>query len=1164
MAVEPEQSHLSFLANPTGDPAIDADLQYIRDLDWAKTAVGLISSWPRELLLLIHIAMISPQPQLFLLGSNSTVLYNTAYGRLLYDHHPLYQGRPISLNTALIQQLPEVDALSEYANKKSGFKSDQHIPFFFSRNGRLEEVFLSIITTGLPPSLGGFHATTYNVTRDVLDSRRERSLDKFRNACETASDLDMLWPAILKGISNGDGDISFAALYRIETNQASVNETGPSNNQANSLAFALSGTIGSFPTALLSTIEPSMDEAWVKSFFRSVDSRSPVLLQGENGTLPKEMCEASTSRCYGDICHQAVILPSVSNRTTDVRAVLIVGLAPRTPYDRHYQAWINTLHRDFSHEVISMANIEARSRTEKIRRESIAIGNDIFAKEEALKQQELARAAALEQLHLSESRLQEAVEAKRQQENAVMHCADSIAHSLSEVRLLLNQCEKRSTPDNDSSRTTDDLRDLNSSIGDAVDTIMACTMHQKRIIDDILSLSKLDSNLLEICPTVFHVKTFLNQVESTFRAEAVQAGVQLVAVADPSLSELGVDWIDADPGRVTQVLFNMIANAIKFTKDRPDERAVTVRIGVAAWPPTAIFDGLIKAVQKSEPTDQPVLEIEPSDGSVFLWFKVEDTGCGMDESTKARVFSQFTQNIPKTYSKYGGSGLGLSISKKLVGLLGGEIGFQSQQHIGSTFAFYAKASRALQPRPSLSTRSSEKSITIEGSTSPLPHAMGTAADVPPTIQSSILLVEDNMGYIVYTADNGQEAFDFIKTTQHWKGSTSSQPRIDEPCIDVILMDIEMPIVNGLECAAMIRAAQEDGSIDKHLHIIAVTANARPEQLKRARETGMDDAVPKPFRMSFNLDALFHDSDDLRPKTLKLSLSVPKASVVEPAGGLWQENAVDEEQEAKDGEEARLRAVVASLSQESDYWKAQAEERGKTIEDLDRKAAKITTGPDVTTDTVRRVNRLESEVTRLRSENTQLKDTLKTIEYENFNLGNQNDGKTRKLKGANKKVKNAKEVAGKEEGKAKDAQGDKQRHLVSERRMKKERGDALAALQQQRKLNGDLRAELEVEQSDAPHIHDAAADLNNTTAVILIQFDIRRTDWHQMHLTERFEEWYKDWKKASTGEVRKVVGSEGVDDEKKKLEKLYGDMIEMPDGYMETAAEHDGWCPKRAV
>ncbi|KAI4636964.1 hypothetical protein J4E93_010754 [Alternaria ventricosa] len=780
--------------------------------------------------------MISPQPQLFLLGSDSTVLYNTAYGRLLYDHHPQYQGRPISLNTALVQQLPLIDKLGECLRAKSDLHGEQKVPFFFSRNGRLEEVFLSITTTGLPPSLGGSHATAYNVTRDMLEFRRENSLDKFRSSCETAMDLDTLWPSILKGISNGDGDISFAALYRAETIGEHEKETASSEEQAPSPTFVLSGTVGSFPTAPPPRLEPIMDQGWVDAFYRSVNTRTPVLLQAEDGTLPQEI---------------------VSNRTANVHAALIVGLAPRTPYNRAYQAWIKTLHRDFSHEVISMANAEARSRTEKIRKERIARDEDVSTKEEALKQQEVARAAALEQLHLSESRLQQAVEAKRQQENAVMHCADSIAHSLSEVKLLLNQCENRGTPDNESSRTADDLRNLNSSMCDAVDTIMACTMHQKRIIDDILSLSKLDSNLLEICPTVFQVKSFLGQVENTFKTEAEQAGVQLVAVADPSLTELGVDWIDADPGRVTQVLFNMVANAIKFTKDKSDERAVTVRIGVASWPPTAIFDGLTKAVQKTGSVDQS----EPEEGSIFLWFKVEDTGCGMDESTKARVFSQFTQNMPKTYSKYGGSGLGLSISKKLVALMGGEIGFQSQQHIGSTFAFYTKASRALPPRPSLSTRSSEKSITSEGSTSSLPHAISTAADAPPAVQSSILLVEDNMvnqrvlkkqlqlqGYIVYTADNGQEAFDFIQTTQHWKGSTSSQPRVNEPRIDVILMDIEMPIVDGLECASMIRAAQEDGSIDKHLHIIAVTANARPEQLKRARETGMDDAVPKPFRV----------------------------------------------------------------------------------------------------------------------------------------------------------------------------------------------------------------------------------------------------------------------------------------------------------------------------
>lgn len=111
---------------------------------------------------------------------------------------------------------------------------------------------------------------------------------------------------------------------------------------------------------------------------------------------------------------------------------------------------------------------------------------------------------------------------------------------------------------------------------------------------------------------------------------------------------------------------------------------------------------------------------------------------------------------------------------------------------------------------------------------------------------SVLLVEDNMinqkilskqprhhGYIVYTAKNGQDAFDFIKTTRHWTGS--ARPGDLVPSIDVNknMMDIEMPIVDGLQCAALIRPAQRAGSITKHIPIIAVTANARPEQLKLA-------------------------------------------------------------------------------------------------------------------------------------------------------------------------------------------------------------------------------------------------------------------------------------------------------------------------------------------
>ena len=134
------------------------------------------------------------------------------------------------------------------------------------------------------------------------------------------------------------------------------------------------------------------------------------------------------------------------------------------------------------------------------------------------------------------------------------------------------------------------------------------------------------------------------------------------------------------------------------------------------------------------------------------------------------------------------------------------------------------------------------------------------------------------------------------------------------------------------------------------------------------------------------------------------------------------------------------------------------------------------------------------------------------------MDKRNETKANKLKGANKKVKNAKEAAGKEEERAKEAVDAKQRHLAAQRKMKKERDDALAAMQEQRKINGDLSAVLKTEQSGAPHMRDAAVDPNNTVVVIPIEFEARRTDvqrvlteidWHQANLTTKFEAWYKE-------------------------------------------------------
>ncbi|KAH6857640.1 hypothetical protein B0T12DRAFT_454756 [Alternaria alternata] len=243
-------------------------------------------------------------------------------------------------------------------------------------------------------------------------------------------------------------------------------------------------------------------------------------------------------------------------------------------------------------------------------------------------------------------------------------------------------------------------------------------------------------------------------------------------------------------------------------------------------------------------------------------------------------------------------------------------------------------------------------------------------------------------------------------------------------------------------------------------------------------------------MNFALNALFCASSDLRLDTLSLKSSRHEPPITSSVRGLRVEEADDGELRAKDDEDACL------------HWKTKAEDKPKIIEHVDRKTSNSFVGYDHPDDIIHRLTRLESEVSCLQPENTQLKETLKTIE-------------------------NAKDMAVEkdEEEEAKDAQDDKQRHLASERRMKRERGDALAALQEQSKHNRHPRPKLEVE-----HFFNIRRIDMQTMMMFLV--------WHQMNVTEKFREWYKEWS-TSAKEERKVFSSEDVNDEKKKLEKLYG-------------------------
>jgi CheY-like chemotaxis protein len=208
--------------------------------------------------------------------------------------------------------------------------------------------------------------------------------------------------------------------------------------------------------------------------------------------------------------------------------------------------------------------------------------------------------------------------------------------------------------------------------------------------------------------------------------------------------------------------------------------------------------------------------------------------------------------------EYGGSGLGLFIARLLCRLQGGEIGVASQSGQGSTFAFYVKARRAETPHGrDVHTIVPEVNIPVGV---PDPKSPSVRAQTQPAPQEcskfNILIVEDNvvnqkvlgkqlrnLGFAVDIANNGRECIDFLERSAWHKNHPHDGKRLS-----VILMDIEMPVMSGIEAVKYIRGMQEHGNIIAHVPIIAITANARAEQIAVAKEAGMDDVVSKPFRI----------------------------------------------------------------------------------------------------------------------------------------------------------------------------------------------------------------------------------------------------------------------------------------------------------------------------
>ena len=456
--------------------------------------------------------------------------------------------------------------------------------------------------------------------------------------------------------------------------------------------------------------------------------------------------------------------------------------------------------------------------------------------------------------HFEKRRMEEAVEMKRQQENFIDITSHEMRNPLSAILQCADEITTSMTDLQGSNFAQGRIGELVQNAIDASGIIALCAQHQKRIVDDILTLSKLDSALLLVTPCDVMPKTVVQRALKMFDGEVHTADIKLNFKVDESIEKFGIEWVRLDPSRLLQVLINLTTNAIKFTTTQ-EKRIINVTLAVSLERPSK--DGSVVSYfpPRSKKKD---LTNSPDWGTgekVYLHFAVQDTGRGLTDDEKKLLFIRFSQASPRTHVQYGGSGLGLFISRELVEMQGGEIGVASRAGEGSTFAFYITARRSTAPKDDVDPFPGAGARKPSTGKHPIPTSLKGAAPASQTSLSQhlgpkdtlkILIVEDNlvnqkvlskqlrnMGCVVHVANHGGECLDRLRESTFWK-----EKGRDGLEISVILMDQEMPIMDGLTCTKEIRKLEEKGQVISHVPIIAVTANARSEQIDTAMDVGM--------------------------------------------------------------------------------------------------------------------------------------------------------------------------------------------------------------------------------------------------------------------------------------------------------------------------------------
>ncbi len=335
------------------------------------------------------------------------------------------------------------------------------------------------------------------------------------------------------------------------------------------------------------------------------------------------------------------------------------------------------------------------------------------------------------------------------------------------------------------------------------ETIATSSNSLLSLLNDILDYSRVEAGKLELEVQEVHLRKALDEVLALFSQIAKDKGVQL----DYSLSAYIPAYIKCDPTRLRQILVNLVSNALKFTEDGYVHIAVRMR-------------------------DKDPLLID-TDEPFQLEFEVRDTGIGIPDEKLKAIFDSFQQVDSSISRRYGGAGLGLAITKKLLEMMDGDITVKSQEGIGSTFTFYITTQACEPSEPvvepiarHISARNGHIMNQKLGKIYPLKILVAEDNQINQTVVEGIL---EKMGFSIAMANDGEEVMTFLE----------QQP------YDLIFMDIQMPNMDGITATKEI--IQKYGNDTKPI-IVAMTANAMSGVREEYLSVGMDDYISKPFNL----------------------------------------------------------------------------------------------------------------------------------------------------------------------------------------------------------------------------------------------------------------------------------------------------------------------------